>query len=70
MNFITKCQIIDSGVKLPKNFAQSFGGREKEKGGVGQVNVARLLCRAERGMGWEAALFALAKGQSPQKYSF
>jgi len=60
---------IKNTVALPKNWAKPKQTGKKE-GGLGEGIFARLLCRAKRGMGWEAAAhFASAEGQS-RKFLF
>jgi len=39
----------------------------KKEGGLGEGIFARLLCRAKRGMGWEAARPCVSKEAKPAK---
>ncbi|GIW63076.1 MAG: hypothetical protein KatS3mg090_0902 [Patescibacteria group bacterium] len=49
----------------PKNFRAKPKQADKKEGGLGEGIFARLLCRAESGMGWEAvARSASTEGQS------
>ena len=45
----------------PKNFRAKPKQAGKKEGGLGEGIFARLLCRAKRGMGWEAARPCVSK---------
>jgi hypothetical protein len=54
----------------PKNLRAKPKQAGKKEGGLGEGIFARLLCRAKRGMGWEAACLCVSKEAKPAKISF
>ena len=51
----------------PEKFCLSAKQAGKKEGGLGEGIFARLLCRAKRGMGWEAARPCISKEAKPAK---